>query len=159
MNIKILMVCHGNICRSPMAKGIMVKKLHDLNIKNAEVDSAGTSGYHAGESPDPRTIANGKNHGIDVSSYKARQFKSADFEEFDRIYAMDSANYADIMLLVDGDNDRNKVKLFLDAAHPGSNDSVPDPWYGKQDGFEEVFQILDKACSVIAGEIKKGNLP
>jgi protein-tyrosine phosphatase len=159
MNIQILMVCHGNICRSPMAKGIMIKKLLELGIKHVEVDSAGTSGYHAGESPDPRTIANGKSHGVDVSSYKARQFKSADFEKFDRIYVMDSANYSDIMLLVNTDKERDKVKLFLDAAHPGSHDSVPDPWYGGDDGFEKVFHILDKACSTIAREIKKGNLP
>lgn len=153
------MVCHGNICRSPMAKGILIKKLIDMDIKNVEVDSAGTSDYHAGESPDPRTIANGKKHGIDVSSYKARQFKSADFGKFDRIYAMDSANYADITLLVENDGERKKVKLFLDAAHQGTNASVPDPWYGGEQGFEKVFHILDKACEYVAKEIKKGNLP
>ena len=153
------MVCHGNICRSPLAKGIMIKKIHEQGIKNTEVDSAGTSGQHVGEPPDARTIANGLKHGVDVSSYKARQFKSADFESFDRIYVMDSANYADLMLLVENDEQRNKVKLFLEAAYPGSRASVPDPWYGAEGGFEEVYKILDKACTVVVKEVKKGMLP
>lgn len=158
MGYKILMVCHGNICRSPMAKALLIHKLKEKDVKGVEVDSAGTYGGHAGEHPDPRTIANGLTHNIDVSSYRARQFKSSDFEKFDRIYAMDSANLADIMLLSD-DSVKDKVKLFLDAAHPGTNASVPDPWYGGEEGFEKVFRMLEKAAEIIAKEIKKGNLP
>jgi protein-tyrosine phosphatase len=156
---KILMVCHGNICRSPMAKALLIKKLEERKIPDVIVDSAGTSDYHVGEAPDPRTLANGLKHRIDASSYRARQFKSADFTKYDRIYAMDSANYADIILLATDDKERNKVILFLEAAYPNSHDSVPDPWYGREDGFEKVFQILDKAATIIADKIKQGLLP
>lgn len=138
-----------------MAEAIMKRKLEERKVAGVMVDSAGTAGHHSGEAPDKRTIANGLKHGIDVSSYRARQFKSADFDNFDIIYVMDSANYADVMLLVDNDSQRDKVKLFLDAAHPGSNASVPDPWYGDEKGFEKVFHILDKACTVLANEIEK----
>lgn len=156
---KIIMVCHGNICRSPLAKALMIKKLQELDVTNIQVDSAGTSDHHVGQAPDPRTQANSKKHGIDVSSYRARQFRSPDFATYDRIYVMDSANYADIMLLAENEKESMKVRLFLDAAHPGSKASVPDPWYGGEEGFEEVFHILDKACGIVAKEIKKGNLP
>lgn len=159
MAIKILMVCHGNICRSPLAEALLRDKLVKLGIKDVEVDSAGTSDYHEGEHPDSRTIANARKHGIDVSQLVARQFKSADYGAFDRIYAMDSANYADIMLLAENDTMKQKAHLFLDAAHPGSMASVPDPWYGGEEGFEKVFHIIDKACDIISREIKKGNLP
>lgn len=156
---KILMVCHGNICRSPMAKAILLNKLQEKKISGIEVDSAGTSDYHVGEAPDPRTLANGLKHGIDATSYRARQFKSADFAKYDRIYAMDSANFSDIMMLADNNVNKDKVKLFLEAAYPDSHDSVPYPWYGNEDGFEKVFHILDKACTIVADKIKEGQLP
>lgn len=156
---KILMVCHGNICRSPLAEALLRDKLVKLGVKGVEIDSAGTSDYHEGEHPDPRTIANARKHGIDVSQLKARQFKSNDYEAFDRIYAMDSANYADIILLAEDYTMKQKARLFLDAAHPGTMASVPDPWYGGEEGFEKVFHIIDKACDIIAKEIMKGNLP
>lgn len=159
MGYKILMVCHGNICRSPLAEGLLRHHLEKLGVKNVEVDSAGTSDYHEGQHPDPRTIKNALQHNIDISNLVARQFKSADFNKFDRIYVMDSANYADIMLLNDDDKIKDKVKLFLDAAHPGSRASVPDPWYGAEEGFEKVFHLIDKAASIIAKEISKGILP
>ncbi len=154
-----MMVCHGNICRSPLAKFLMIKKLGEKGIAGYEVDSAGTSGAHAGEAPDARTIANALTHGVDVSSNRSKQFKSTDFEKFDRIYVMDSANYADVMLLADSEREKNKVKLFLDSAHPGSDDSVPDPWYGDEKGFDKVYHIIDKACGSIADKIKEGELP
>ncbi len=153
------MVCHGNICRSPLAKFLLIKKLEEKNLMGIEVDSAGTVATHAGEAPDARTIANAATHGLDLSSNRARQFKSSDFEKFDRVYVMDSANYADIMLLAEGEKEKNKVRLFLDAAYPGSNDSVPDPWYGAEKGFEKVYHIIDKATAIIADKIKKGELP
>jgi len=137
----------------------MIQKLHEKKITGVEVDSAGTSGTHAGEQADARTIANAAKHDVDLSAHRAKQFRSSDFAKFDRIYVMDSANYADIMLVSDNEKDRSKVRLFLDAAYPGSNDSVPDPWYGGPEGFEKVFHIIDKACAAIADEIKKGNLP
>lgn len=152
--MRILMVCHGNICRSPMAKAIMIIKLKELGITHVEVDSAGVSSQHAGEQPDARTIKNGKSHGIDVSSYKARQFRSADFEVFDRIFVMDTANYADVALVAQNVRQMNKVQLLLEAAHLGSHASVPDPWYGDESGFETVFKIIEKACTNLAKEIK-----
>ena len=142
-----------------LAKFLLIKKLAEKNIDGIEVDSAGTSGAHAGEQPDSRTMANALSHGLNTSTHVAKQFKSADFAKFDRIYVMDNANYADLMLLTDNEKDREKVKLFLDAAYPGSNDSVPDPWYGGEEGFEKVFQIIDKACGIIADKLKKGELP
>ena len=142
-----------------MAEALMKHHLEKLGVKDVEVDSAGTIDYHEGQHPDPRTIANALEHGIDVSKYVARQFKSKDFDKFDRIYVMDSANYADVMLLADSDKQGQKVRLFLDAAHPGSKASVPDPWYGNLEGFEKVFHIIDKAAAIIAKEISKGILP
>ena len=159
MSKKILMVCHGNICRSPLAKFLMIKHLGEKKVAGYEVDSAGTSGSHAGEAPDARTMANALTHGLDVSTNRAKQFRSTDFAKFDRIYVMDSANYSDVMLLAETQEEKDKVCLFLDAAHPGSNDSVPDPWYGGEKGFEKVFHIIDKACISIADKIKKGDLP
>jgi protein-tyrosine phosphatase len=159
MSKKIIMVCHGNICRSPLAKFLLIKKLEEKGVTGIEVDSAGTSGAHAGEAPDARTMANAMTHGVDVSSNRAKQFKSVDFAKFDRIYVMDSANYSDLMLLAADEKDKNKIKLFLDAAHPGSNDSVPDPWYGDEKGFDKVYHIIDKAATAIADKIKKGELP
>ncbi len=151
------MVCHGNICRSPMAKAIMIKKLQELGRSDIEVDSAGVSAQHAGEPPDHRTIKNAATHGIDVTSYRARQFRESDFDAFDRIYVMDSANYADISLIADNPDRMNKVNLFLETAHPGSNASVPDPWYGDEAGFEKVYKILDKGCNAIAKQIMNHN--
>jgi protein-tyrosine phosphatase len=159
MNKRIYMVCHGNICRSPLAKFLLIKKLAEKKVVGIEVDSAGTSGAHAGQQPDARTMANALTHGLDTSSHRAKQFKSTDFAKFDRIYVMDSANYSDIMLLAMNEEDRSKVELFLEAAHPGSKDSVPDPWYGDEKGFEKVYNIIDKACGIIADKLKKGELP
>ncbi len=152
--MRILMVCHGNICRSPLAKALMIVKLKEYNITGVEVDSAGVSAQHAGEPPDARTIKNARSHGIDVSLHRARQFKSSDFEKFDNIYVMDSANYADIALVADHDGQMKNVTLFLEAAHPGSHASVPDPWYGDEEGFEHVYKILDKGCTALAKKLK-----
>ena len=136
MIMKILMVCLGNICRSPMAEGIMRK----LGGKKVEVDSAGTANYHIGLQPDKRMIAKAFEHGIDISNFRARQFHSDDFNSFDLIFAMDSSNYQNIISLAKDDNDKQKVKMMLE------NGNVPDPYYGGNEGFEHVYQLLHEAC-------------
>lgn len=150
---KIVMVCLGNICRSPLAEGILRAKTKDL-ASTLFIDSAGTSNYHIGEHPDQRTIANARKHGVDVSTLKARQFVVADFDRFDHIFVMDSSNYADVISLARNDEDRAKVEMILNRVYPNSNMSVPDPYFGGEQGFENVFILLDKACEVIADSIR-----
>lgn len=151
MASKILMVCLGNICRSPLAEGIMRSKLS----KDFIVDSAGTGGWHAGELPDKRSISTAKNRGLDITSQRARQFKISDFDTFDYIYVMDNSNYKDVMALAPNDEAKSKVKLILNELFPNENVDVPDPYYGGQDGFENVFDMLNEACDVIAGKLKR----
>ena len=134
--MKILMICLGNICRSPMAEGIM----RNLGGNKVEVDSAGTSGYHIGSQPDKRMIATAFEHGIDISNLRARQFQADDFDLFDVTFAMDSSNYRDIISLAKDDNDKQKVKMMLE------NGNVPDPYYGGDEGFEHIYQLLHEAC-------------
>ena len=151
MAAKILMVCLGNICRSPLAEGIMRAKLS----KDFIVDSAGTGGWHAGELPDKRSISTAKNRGLDITSQRARQLKISDFDTFDYIYVMDNSNYKDVMALAPNDEAKSKVKLILNELFPNENVDVPDPYYGGQDGFENVFDMLNEACDVIAGKLKR----
>lgn len=152
MPTKILMVCLGNICRSPLAEGILQSKLpKDKFI----VDSAGTGGWHAGEKPDKRSIEAAKNRGLDITYQRARQFKISDFNTFDYIYVMDMSNYKNVISLAQNENHKQKVKLILNELFPNENVEVPDPYYGGQDGFEQVYDMLDKACDVIAEKIKK----
>ena len=141
------MVCLGNICRSPLAEGILKSK---LNSDSFFVDSAGTAAHHIGESPDHRSIAVAKKNGIDISNQKARKFTSNDFNEFDLIYAMDIENYQNICTLAKNKSDLIKVKMILNEINPTKNLSVPDPYYGGVHGFENVYDMLDKACSKIA---------
>lgn len=142
---KILFVCLGNICRSPLAEGIMLhlKKKHDLKL---EIDSAGTAHYHIGEAPDSRTIANAKKNGVDLSQLRARQFQSSDFEEFDQILVMDKSNLENVVKLAKNESHKRKVSLFLNSMYPDKNLEVPDPYYGTEKHFEEVFQLVYKAC-------------
>jgi protein-tyrosine phosphatase len=124
---KILMVCLGNICRSPLAEGIMRQKINDHKL-NASVDSAGTAHYHIGESPDPRSQESGLKHGIDISNLRGRQFEVNDFDAFDRIFVMDKSNYSNVLQLARGEDDKQKVDLLLHATHPDSFKEVPDPY-------------------------------
>lgn len=146
--MKILMVCLGNICRSPMAEGVLRHKAEQAG-KNYEIDSAGTSDYHIGEAPDLRAIKKMEQYNIDISSLAARQFSKPDFKKFDLILAMDENNYANILRLADNDEDRSKVKMILDFIYPGERMSVPDPYYGGESGFENVYRLLDAACEKI----------
>ncbi|WP_273274199.1 low molecular weight protein-tyrosine-phosphatase [Maribacter polysiphoniae] len=148
MAIKVLMVCLGNICRSPLAEGILQNKVDSDEI---HVDSAGTGGYHIGSKPDPRSIEVGKRYGIDISHQRCRQFTTADFDAFDVIYAMDRSNYRNIIALAQNEHHKNKVKLLLEALDTSTME-VPDPYYD-DDGFEHVFHLIDEACTVIAKKL------
>ncbi len=155
---KILMVCLGNICRSPLAEGILRNKVQKLKL-DISIDSAGTSNYHVGEHPDNRTIINAKAHGVDVSQLRARQFTENDFDGFDIIFVMDASNYADVIALARNNSDKQKVEMILNRIYPDSNMAVPDPYFGGDQGFENVFILLEKACDVIANSLQTQNSP
>lgn len=138
------MVCLGNICRSPMAEGILRAKAEQRGL-TIEVDSCGTADYHVGENPDPRSIEKSMEHNVDIASLCGRQFSIEDFDNFDIILAMDSNNYRDIRKLARNEADLEKVRMILDYTHSDEEKSVPDPYYGGADGFEKVFQLLDEA--------------
>lgn len=138
------MVCLGNICRSPMAEGILSFKIKHRNLA-MEVDSAGTGNFHVGEHPDSRAIATAKKFGVDISKLVARQFVPNDFSSFDWILVMDSSNAANVLQLASSEEDKNKVKMFLEFSNRKDKD-VPDPWFGNNDGFTEVFKMLEVAC-------------
>lgn len=148
--VKVLMVCLGNICRSPLAEGILKSK---LNLNEVTIDSAGTAAYHVGNLPDPRSIAVAKRHGIDITTQRARKFTVKDFDSFDFIYAMDQNNFDYILKLSRNKEDKKKVLLILNEVRPFQNNSVPDPYYGGDDGFENVYQMLNKACAEIASKL------
>lgn len=148
--MKILMVCLGNICRSPLAEGILKSK---LSKNRFYIDSAGTGGYHIGNSPDIRSIAIAKQHGIDISSQKCRQVKTEDFTYFDIIYAMDYNNYNHLIEMAPSIKDQAKVRLLLEETE-GPIMEVPDPYYGGKGGFANVFQLIDEACEQIKNKFE-----
>ena len=139
------MVCLGNICRSPLAEGILQSK-----SKEFKVGSAGTAGYHIGKQPDVRSIDIAKKHDIDLTSQRARQFNTRDFENFDKIYAMDNDNYSKIISLARNQKDIDKVDLILNEIYPKEYKSVPDPYYGGDEGFKKIYSLLEEACEIIA---------
>ena len=147
---KVLMVCLGNICRSPLAQGILEYK----TSKNVYVDSAGTAAYHQGNLPDKRSVEVAAKYGLDITNQRARKFKKEDFDTFDVIYVMDESNLADILLLARNNQDQQKVKLILNEIHPDKNQSVPDPYYGGDSGFENVYKMLDEACNQIVKKLQ-----
>lgn len=146
---KILMVCLGNICRSPLAEGILKSKLNS----NFIVESAGTAAYHVGNKPDPRSIAVARQNGLNITNQRARKFTKQDFEDFDIIYAMDNSNYQNIIGLAENSQQKEKVKLILNESFPDKNLDVPDPYYGGEKGFENVYNMLDNTCEIIAKRI------
>jgi len=147
---KILMVCLGNICRSPLAEGILQSK---TSTESVFVDSAGTAAYHIGNKPDQRSINVAAKYGLDISHQRARKFSVKDFDKFDLIYAMDQSNYNNLLLLAKNDLDISKIKLILNEAHPNQNRSVPDPYDGESSGFENVYSMLDEACECILNKL------
>lgn len=144
------MVCLGNICRSPLAEGILKSKISSDKIF---VDSAGTGAYHIGNLPDQRSIEVANKYGIDITNQRARKFIVEDFDNFDFIYVMDESNYQNILALARNKNDENKVQLILNEVDANKNLSVPDPYYGGNQGFENVYQMLDRACEIIAQKL------
>ena len=151
--MKILMVCLGNICRSPLADGLLRNKVEREGI-DVYVDSCGTSSYHIGQQPDERMMKTAWRHGYDLSNLSARQFTKQDFKDFDIIYVMDSSNYNNVIALADSPADKNKVKFFLNELHPDSNMAVPDPYFGGEQGFEDVFDLVDQTTDVIIENLK-----
>lgn len=135
------MVCLGNICRSPLAHGILESKAP----KDWYIDSAGTSGWHEGERPDTRSIITAKGRGLNIDQQRSRPFLAEDFERFDVIFAMDSSNYTNITRLAPDEASKAKVRLIMNEAYPGENRQVPDPYTGGQRGFEDVYDMLDLA--------------
>jgi protein-tyrosine phosphatase len=142
--MKVLMVCLGNICRSPLAEGILRHLAPDW-----EIDSAGTGSWHIGDPPDKRSVAVARRHGIDISGLRGRQFHTADYDEFDRIYVMDVDNYRDVIRKARTDTDKAKVQLLLD-----DQQSVPDPWYDDA-LFEPVYNMVYKACEKIINNTER----
>lgn len=151
MKTKILMVCLGNICRSPLAEGVMRSK---LDPNKFEVDSAGTSDYHIGDAPDKRSVEVARKNGIDISALKGRQFVTEDFENFDYIFVMDKSNYKNVVRLASSEEQKNKVSLLLDELGEPLQTELPDPYYGDKTQFGIVFAAIDKACQVIAEKLQ-----
>lgn len=150
MKTRILMVCLGNICRSPLAEGILRSK---LDPEKFYVDSAGTGHWHVGEQPDPRSIKIAEKFGIDITHQRGRQITVQDFENFDVIYVMDNENKRNVSILAPNDSARKKVKLILNELFENENVDVPDPYYGEESDFEHVFKLLDEASDIISKEL------
>jgi len=151
--MKILMVCLGNICRSPLAEGILKHKCEQQNL-DWEIDSAGTGKWHIGSQPDKRSIEVAKKYGIDISQQKARTVNSNDYEYYDLIYAMDKSNESDLLAWALDNKEAQKIKLIMSEIDTKNPESVPDP-YWNDNGFELVFKMLDEACDKIIEKYKK----
>jgi protein-tyrosine phosphatase len=152
--VKILFVCTGNICRSPLAEGILKDKLKRYNL-HAEADSAGLENFHVGDPPDARAIATAQKRGIDISGHRVRLFEKEDFDRFDKIYIMDSYHQMVLAGMSRSDEDMQKVDYIMNVLEPGKNTHVEDPWYDGINAFEKVYQQLDRACEKIADWIRK----
>ncbi len=142
------MVCLGNICRSPIADGLLLRKIKEQNL-DAQVDSAGTANYHIGKAPDSRMIQTAAAHGTPIEFLRARQFSNQDFENFDHILVMDQSNYENVIRLAQSADDRNKVQFLLDYLYPNQKAAVPDPYYGSLEDFEQVYQLVDSATDAL----------
>jgi protein-tyrosine phosphatase len=147
MPVKIVMVCLGNICRSPLAEGILRSKLPSPAFT---IESAGTAHWHVGKKPDDRSIAVAKKNGVDISHQRGQQFTASFFDEFDYIFVMDQSNHEHVIELAQTSEHKQKVQLILNELFPGENVDVPDPYYGLANGFTQVYQMLDQACTVLA---------
>ena len=146
--MKVLMVCLGNICRSPLAHGILQDMIEKQGL-NWHIDSAGTNGFHDGELPDPRSQKVALENDIDITYQRSRQITKNDLQEFDHIYVIDSSNFQNVTALCSDDMEKSKVKMLMNEAYPGKNINVPDPYYGGEDGFTSVFDQITLACEEI----------
>lgn len=146
METKVLMVCLGNICRSPLAEGILKSKVDSNKV---QVESAGTGDWHIGQLPDKRSIKVAKEHDLDITDQRGRQFNRSDFKNFDLIFVMDNSNYNDVMALAENKEDQKKVHLILNEIFPDENLDVPDPYMGGESGFKNVYDMLDQATDKI----------
>lgn len=151
--MKILMVCLGNICRSPLAEGILQQKVTEAGL-NWTVDSAGTNGYHVGEAPHPLSQKVARQNGVDISKQRARRFVAADFDRYDHIYAMAGDVLDDMRRIARNQYEPAKTSLLLDLLYPGEARDVPDPWYGPEPGYHEVFALIDRACTALIEQNK-----
>src|SRR6218665_724032 len=147
-SMKILMVCLGNICRSPLAQGILQKKADAAGL-NWKVESAGTNGYHNGEAPHHRSQKVARRNGVDISGQVSRQFRADDFDKYDKIYAMADDVLQDMRRMAGSRFNEQKADYFLNILQPGQNKDIPDPWYGGEDGYIEVYELIDSACTAI----------
>jgi protein-tyrosine phosphatase len=146
--MKILMVCLGNICRSPLAEGVLKHKAKIAGL-NWQIDSAGTNGYHVGEAPHHLSQKVAQLNGIDICEQRARKFVKEDFDHYDKIYAMADDVVDDIKRIAKDKYNPEKVDLFLNELRPGKNLSVPDPWYGPEPGYHEVYKLIEQTCDAI----------
>ena len=144
--IRIMLVCLGNICRSPLAHGILEKIISDMNLTNIEVESSGTSGFHNGEKPDPRMTGVAASHGVILDHLRSQQFKQDDLNDFDLILPMDRDNQEHIKSMITKKSQLKKIVLFRDFDPEGKGLEVPDPYYGGPSGFEKVYNIADRTC-------------
>lgn len=146
--MKILMVCLGNICRSPLAEGILQDKAFKAGL-TWSIESAGTNSYHIGDPPHPLSQKVARMNGIDISKQRARRFRPEDFDVYDKIYALANDVLADIKKIAGKDFNASKADLLMNELFPGENMEVPDPWYGPEAGYHEVYKLLDKVCDQI----------
>lgn len=147
-SMKILMVCLGNICRSPLAEGILQDKAFKAGL-NWSVESAGTNGYHTGEAPHPLSQKVARLNGIDISQQRSRRFRAEDFQVYDRIYALAEDVMDDIRSIARRSFDPAKADLLMNELYPGKNKDVPDPWYGPEAGYHEVYRMIEEVCDAI----------
>lgn len=153
--IKVLFVCLGNICRSPSADAMLRKKVAAAGLADkVVVDSAGTAAWHIGKQPDPRSIEHGAKRGYDLTVLRARQAVADDFNEFDYVLAMDAENLANLQA-IKPDDARTQPQLFLKAFGNSSEQEVPDPYYGGEEGFEHVLDLLEQACDALLKDIQQ----
>ena len=156
-DLRILMVCLGNICRSPMADGLLRRKVKDNDL-NVYVDSAGTANYHIGSAPDKRMIETAKTRGTNIEDLRGRQFSRKDFQDFDLIYVMDDSNLSNVLSMTRIEKEQQKVRLILEELYPTEIMHVPDPYYGSMQDFMDVYDLLDKVTDVIIEKIKNGKI-
>jgi len=155
MKTRVLMVCLGNICRSPLAEGILKSK---VDPEKVFVDSAGTGDWHVDSEPDKRSIAIASKNGLDISQQRGRQFCKKDFQDFDHIFVMDNSNFKDVIAMAETDEERQKVHLILEEIFPSENVDVPDPYHGGDQGFENVYMMLDEATDELKRKLESGEL-